>query len=343
VGGGVADSDVDYVAVEDSLESDKWRGCHADVWALADDDERQRAVTLLGKPVDLSNDALENDIDVWSSWQQEIALVIGSSDSEGDALARLSEWQRSRADDESIAASLYRTALQADMAGQLFVRVVEAPETLPRSMRALDDSPRPSFLTLPFEEAIQAFLEKQIVTPEEFRALSDAARQRAFTATNLSSRGLVERAYRRLLESLQSGSTLQDFQRALQEDSVSLGVTRGNSGYLENVYRTNVGSSYSAGRYRQMLAPSVVEARPYVQYRATMDSRTTNICSALNGLMFSQSDATWRHLAPTNHYQCRSVMVVRRDLGGKRVTLGSDVRERPEPGFDAPPALDLTA
>jgi len=194
---------------------------------------------------------------------------------------------------------------------------------------------------LPFDEAIQAFIEKQIVTPEEFRALSDEARQRAFTATRLASQGLIDRAHRRLLETLQSGGTMQDFARALREDAISLGVTPADPGYLETVYRTNVGSSYSAGRYRQMMAPTVVAARPYVQFRATMDSRTTNICSSLNGKVFAQSDPTWRHLAPINHHNCRSVMVVRRDAGGKPVTLGSEIKERPAPGFDAPPTMEL--
>jgi SPP1 gp7 family putative phage head morphogenesis protein len=343
VGSGVADSDVDYITVADEVETGdaRWRGCHADIYALADDAERQRAVTLLGRPVDLAADALKRDVTVWSRWQQEIATLAAASNDDGDFQLRLAAWQQRNAADEDVAASLYRTTMQSDMAGQLFVRIVEAPETLPQSMRALDDGPRPSFLSLPFEEAIRVFLEKRLITPEEFRLLSDDARQRAFFATNLASQQLVERAYRHLLSSLENGGTLDDFASQLRDDAISLGVTPASPGYLEVVYRTNIASSYSAGRYRQVRAPAVLEARPYVEFRATMDSRTTTICESLNGLVFDQRDPSWSRLAPPNHFSCRSVIVVRRDPGGRRVTTGSDITQRPEPGFDAPPSVEL--
>jgi SPP1 gp7 family putative phage head morphogenesis protein len=344
VGSGAADSDVDYITVADEVETGdaRWRGCHADVWALADDAEKQRAVTLLGKPVDLANDALKRDVAVWAKWQQEIATIAAASDSADEFGKRLAAWQRRNASDEDVAASLYRTTMQADMAGQLFVRVVEAPETLPQSMRALDDGPRPSFLSLPFEEALQAFLDRQIITPEEFRALSDDARQRAFSATRLASQGLIERAYRRLLESLQSGGTLDDFARQLREDSVTLGVTPADPGYLETVYRTNVASSYGAGRYRQIRSPAVIAARPFVEYRTSRDDRVRQSHAALDGLVFRQDDPDWSRYAPPNGYQCRCVTVVRRDPGGKRVVRASDLSAQPDPGFDAPPSVELT-
>ena len=228
------------------------------------------------------------------------------------------------------------------MAGQLFVRVVEAPETLPQSMRALDDGPRPSFLSLPFEEALQAFLERQIITPDEFRRLSDEARQRAFTATNLASQGLIERAYRRLQESLQSGGTLDDFARQLREDSTSLGVTEANPSYLETVYRTNVSSAYGAGRHRQTRSPAVVAARPFVEYRTARDDRVRQSHAALDRLVFRQDDPDWPRYAPPNGFNCRCVTVVRRDPGGKQVVSASDLSVRPDPGFDAPPSVELT-
>lgn len=337
MGGGDEDCDVAYVAEND----ERWRGCHADVWALADDAERQRAVSLLGRPADLAVDALKGSVDVWARWQQEIALVIGASDTESDALLRLQDWQRRNATDEAVAGSLYRTTMQADMAGQLFVRVVEAPETLPQSMRALDDGPRPSFLSLPFEEALRAFLDRQIITPEEFRLLSDEARQRAFTATNLASQGLIERAYRRLLESLQSGGTLDDFARQMREEAVSLGVTEADPSYLETVYRTNVASAYGAGRYRQTRSPAVVAARPFVEYRTSRDDRVRKSHVELDGLVFRQDDPDWPRYAPPNGFNCRCVTVVRRDPGNKRLVRAADLTVLPDKGFDAPPSVEL--
>ena len=342
MGGGVADSDVDFVSVADEVDDSPWRGCHADVWALADDAERQRAVSLLGKPVELANAALARDVEVWARWQQEIATLAAASDDEADFAKRLASWQERNAADEDVAAGLYRTTMQSDMAGQLFVRVVEAPETLPQQQRALDDGPRPSFLSLPFEEAIRAFMERGVITPAEFRQLSDDARQRAFSATSLASQGVIERAYRRLLESLQSGGTMDDFARQLREDSISLGVTPANPGYVELIYRTNTASSYGAGRYRQIRSPAVIAARPYVEYRTSRDDRVRQSHAALDGLVFRQDDPDWSRYAPPNGFNCRCVTVVRRDPGSKRVVRASDLSVVPDAGFDAPPSVELT-
>lgn len=231
--------------------------------------------------------------------------------------------------------------MQADMAGQLFVRVVEAPETLPQSMRALDDGVRPSFLSLTFEEALQAFLDKRIISPEEFRLLSDDARQRAFTATRLASDGLIRRARELLRQSLEQGSTLRDFARELAAEELSLGVTQSDPWYVETVYRTNIASSYGAGRYRQIRSPAVMAARPFVEYRSSRDDRVRANHAALDGLVFRQDDPAWPQYAPPNGFNCRCVTVVRRDPGGKRVTDASSLSVRPDPGFDAAPAVEL--
>jgi SPP1 gp7 family putative phage head morphogenesis protein len=340
VGGGLADADTDYLAVADE-PADRWRGCHADVYALADDAERQRAVDMLGRPVDLADDAMDAEAAEWSRWQQEIALVVGASESEAEALERLQEWAARASQDEAIAGGLYRTTMQADMAGQMFVRLIEAPETVPEQTRALDARPRPSFLSMTFQEALDSFLERRIITPAEFRLLSDDAKQRAFTATRLASQQMVERAAVAIRRALETGSTLREFAAELAAESVSLGVTSADPAYVENVFRTNTASAYSAGRFRQMRSPAVIAARPFVQFRATMDSRTTTICQSLHSKVFRQDDPSWHHLAPANHFMCRSVMVVRREAGGA-VTRGSDITERPMPGFDAPPAVALT-
>lgn len=212
---------------------------------------------------------------------------------------------------------------------------------MPQSARVLDDGPRPSFLSLPFEEALQAFLDRQIISPEEFRALSDDARQRAFTATRLASEQLIARAYRRLEESLRSGSTLDEFAQALRDDAISLGVTPSDPGYVETIYRTNTASAYGAGRYRQIRSPAVMAARPFVEYRSSRDDRVRPNHAALDGLVFRQDDPAWPQYAPPNGYSCRCVTVVRRDPGGKRVTDASSLSVRPDPGFDAAPAVEL--
>lgn len=281
----------------------------------------------------------------WQRWQSEIATVIANSTTIQDAAAALGEWSKSAAEDEAIASGIYAAAVQADLGGQLFVRQVEVPESMPE--RALVDKPdAASFLSLPFDEAIQAFLDKRLVTPEEFRRLSDAARTRAFTATRLASDGLRQHAFDLLTNALREGSTLRDFAAQLQAQEVSLGITPSSPAYLETVYRTNVQSAYGAGRYRQITSPVVAAARPYVEYRTAQDSRVRPSHALLDGVIFRQDDPNWSRYAPPNGYQCRCGIVTlrARDVDQSRVVASSDLPAdtRPDPGFDSAPTVTLT-
>lgn len=279
----------------------------------------------------------------WQRWQDEIATTIANSTTIQDAAANLGLWAKRAAEDESIAGGIYSAAMQADLAGQLFVRQVEVPESMPE--RALADKSAAAFFSLPFDEAVQEFLGKRIVTPEEFRRLSDAARTRSFTATMLASDGLREHAFELLAKALQEGSTLRDFAAQLQAGEVSLGVTPSSPAYIETVYRTNIQSAYGAGRYRQITNPVVVAARPYIEYRTAQDSRVRPSHALLDGVIFEQSDPNWSRYAPPNGYNCRCGIVTlrARDVDRSRVVASSDLPADtlPDSGFDTAPTVTL--
>lgn len=281
---------------------------------------------------------------LWRGWQQEIATVIGNAGDLASASAGLEAWAERHREDEDVASSLYVAAMQADLGGQLFVRAIEVPESMPQ--RALDARPTPPFLAMPFDEAIEAFLQRRVMTPEAFRALSDAARTRAFTATHLATDALRDRARALLEAALRDGSTFETFADALRTEEASLGVTPSDPSYLQNVMRTNVGAAYSAGRFRQITSPVVAKARPYIQYRNPLDSRTSKVCRALANRIFRQDDPAWPRFAPINHFQCRSSIVT---LRASQVNEGqvSDASAlppdaQPQPGFDSPPTVTLT-
>lgn len=222
----------------------------------------------------------------------------------------------------------------ADMGGQLFVRLVEVPESVPGSI-ALDEAPLPAFLRMPFAEAVQAFLARQIVTPEEFAQLTDAGRARSFTATRLAADGLVERVRALLADHLARGGTLEQFQAELGPDT--LGITAASPWYLETIYRTNVQMAYGAGRLRQLTSPIVIEARPFVEYRTVGDNRVRPAHAALDRVQFDQRDPSWQRYAPPNGYNCRCSVVAVREADRSRLRTSSEIQTQPDPGFDAPP------
>lgn len=241
------------------------------------------------------------------------------------------------------------------MAGALHVRLVEVPESLrtpkktTRRLPLTDPPARPPVgfdMDLSFQEAVDDFLARGIVTPAEWAAMSDAARRRSFTATQLASDTLRERAYTALVSALAAGDTYADFARAIASEEQTLGVTPSDPAYIQNIFRTNTAQAYAAGRYQQMQDPSVLAARPYVQLRAVRDSRTTTICTYCDGLTFDRrSDPGWTRFAPPLHFQCRTNTVVlgSADVNRSQVTRSSsvDARGYPQPGFGGTPSLDL--
>lgn len=259
--------------------------------------------------------------------------------------ARLAHWAETAASDTAITESLYQASLQADMAGQLFVRTVEVPEaTSDRALAA--PTSRNAFLSMPFDEAIEYFRSRDLLSPEAFAALTDAAKMQAFTASQLATERLRAFAQHKLYESLDRGGTLERFAAQLRSEEVSLGVTPSDPYYVENVYRTNVATAYGAGRYRQITSPAVQAARSLVEYRTAGDARVRPNHARLNGLVFRQSDPRWPMFAPPNGYQCRCSIVLRRtsDVDPRRIvdaaTLGPEYL--PDPGFRAAPTTGTT-
>ncbi len=203
-------------------------------------------------------------------------------------------------------------------------------------MRALDNRDRPAFLSMPFREAIDYFLSKQILTPDEFYALSDEHRARAFTASGLATDVLRQRAYDALRTALETGSTFEDFARTMREAGADA-----DTGYLETVFRTNVMAGYGAGRYRQIMDPAVMEARPYGEYRDAGDYRVRPSHHALDGMVFRLDDPSWRPLFPPNGFGCRCgvVTLAADQLDGRRAIRGTQIPDGagPDEGFDAAP------
>lgn len=311
---------------------------------------------VIGDPEQAVSVAIADALPAFESWQESIASTIASASSLEDAKRRLGAWQTAHARDEAISSRIFESVATANMAGQLAMRLVEVNDAGKRALAADGGTGGPSpfrpqirgFFGLTFKEALDEFLRRGVVSPDEWQRMSDEARQRAFTATLLSSEALRDTAYFELARSLEEGGTFADFARELRTQERSLGVTAADPAYLETVFRTNLSTAYTAGRIHQMSSPEVLAAHPYVQYRAIIDGRTTSVCRYLDGLTFDRrTDPGWARFAPPNHFNCRSQIVT---LPASRVSPSQvvrsdsiDSRGQPAPGFDSPPSLALDA
>ncbi len=333
------------VAIEPAqADLDADEGWHADFRAL-DAGEQQAARNAIGSPGVLTAKAQLAALGPFGEWRDQIVTTVLGSNEETLA-ANLDAWAAKAVSDDAlleshVAGAIYQSSLQSNMGAQLMVRQIEAPEAGGQRANAVTPNDSPYF-DMPFERAIEVFLARGVITPEEFAQLSNEARSRAFTATRMSSAVLIQRCRDLLASSLQNGSAYQDFAQGIRDESLTLGIEPSSPAYLETVFRTNIAAAYGAGRLSQIRSPAVIAARPFVQFRATMDSRTRDEHADLNGMVFRQS-SDWTKFAPPLDFNCRCVCVSRRadQVNEGQVTDPSTIDFTPR--FHQAATLDLPA
>lgn len=162
-----------------------------------------------------------------------------------------------------------------------------------------------------FEEAIEAFRRRVPVTPEEWDAMDEAARQQAFKVAGIAQADLVQQVYGAIDGALSDGTTLDDFRGDMAEQLQSAwgGSVANPAWRIETIFRTNLQNAYGAGSYAQRTHPAVLRTRPFWQFDATMDDRTSDICEECNGTTLRADDPWWNDHQPPLHFNCRSTVI----------------------------------
>lgn len=234
------------------------------------------------------------------------------------------------------------SGLHAWMAGQLMVRGIELgddegkPGTVKLASVALAVDPA-SFVFLPFDEAIEFFASKRVVSPAEFAAVRGRFRAGAFTARHLTAGTAMQLAHTATASAV-AGASIPSVVSALRADPSLLGIDRG---YLSTVVRTNSATSYNAGRYQAMTDPAVLSLRPYWLYVTAGDERVRDEHQVLEGKMFEADSDEGNLYYPPLGFNCRCSMVSqsRRQFEARGGELqagpvdGADITA----GFDQPP------
>lgn len=184
----------------------------------------------------------------------------------------------------------------------------------------------------------------RMLTRQDYDELDEALRQRAFTVAGLAQLDLILEVHRAIDRAVAKGTTLEDFKKDVGEQLEQEWETGGRHASLENVFRTNVQTAYGAGRYQQ--ARQVADYRPYWQFDAIEDVRTSPWCRPLGGVIRRYDDPWWRTHVPPLHFQCRSSIRTLNETQAARegITPDEDLPKdeaggelRPQDGFGAAP------
>lgn len=154
-----------------------------------------------------------------------------------------------------------------------------------------------------YNEAIK-YLKKRIsVSKDEWNDLEPKLRFRAFTVARLTQVDYIEAAKGRLIDAMEKGEglaeTWKDIKAIAAEDSSAL-----LPGYWETVYRTNIQTSYNAGK-RIEFNKNPPEA---IALLVIEDLRTSTICKPLIGLVLPGNHPFWKSNWPPFHYNCRTTV-----------------------------------
>lgn len=239
--------------------------------------------------------------------------------------------------DAEIEALSFEPMVLADLAGQMFVALVElTPDGAERHLA--DAVLRPAFLRMPFANAVD-FWRARGGDPAMIDEVLGAYRRRAATATDDQLDTISRAAVDEIRRTLDSGGTLRDFKAAIEDQTVTLGISPAGPGYLENVYRTQVASAYGAGRYAQMQSPTVIAARPFRQYRTAQDSRVRPEHAAMDGVTWRADDTTFSNVYPPCGFQCRCSVVTysQADVDDEGIVIATTIPDgfALTPGFGA--------
>lgn len=192
-----------------------------------------------------------------------------------------------------------------------------------------------------FAQARRAFGERVPMTKDAWNELDERERECAFTVANVATIDPIADVWRALDKSIERGTPFEDFKAEIGETLVR---EWGGEipGRMETIFRTNVQTAYSAGRYEIYSAPAVKESHPFLRFDAIHDDRVDPDCEDLDGTTLDQDDAFWADHTPPLHFNCRCTVtpVAPEDVDEERGPTGRAGDAETDEGFGGRPSTE---
>ena len=184
--------------------------------------------------------------------------------------------------------------------------VVELPKYKRKNSADAEWNPRTETLAqwkpMKAQEAIAHFTKKGILTREEFDKLDAWSRRQALTAARLTEEVIETRLKPALERAIEDGMTMKQFQKQVRDVVIS-------DAHAENIFRTNVATSFSQGNLEASRSAHGKAAIPAMEFVAVLDDRTTPQCDERNGNIYPADGVESLDIVPPLHFMCRSDLI----------------------------------
>jgi SPP1 gp7 family putative phage head morphogenesis protein len=193
----------------------------------------------------------------------------------------------------------------------------------------------------PFDDAVKAAERRNVVMPSEYYGTLPAAmRSRAFTVSYIPKLEQISQIMASLQKAMTTGVSLENWKKDLGGIE-QFGISKAHA---ETVFRNAIQTHYAVGHWESF--QQTKKALPYLRYSAINDSRTSECCRALSGIIRRVDDPFWATHTPPNHHRCRSTLqALTGEQASKRSQNGMGLNQletdkmNPQTGWDYNPAL----
>lgn len=155
-----------------------------------------------------------------------------------------------------------------------------------------------------FEEALQWFLSRNVITSTAAAALDDRAKSESFWVGAGLQLSQVQRVFDKIGRAIRDGVSYSEFKTSVAD-------TLRRPEHTLTVFRNAVQRSYNAGRMQQMRDPDVQSLRPFGMFDSVHDSRQSPICKKIDPpggppTILPLDHPWWNNHTPPLHHRCRS-------------------------------------
>jgi SPP1 gp7 family putative phage head morphogenesis protein len=182
-----------------------------------------------------------------------------------------------------------------------------------------------------FEEAIDWFRTRTVLTKAEAERLGSEAGRRAFWIGGGLQLAQIQRVFDKLGTAIEGGTPFDEWRKQVKKDLR-------DDAHAETVFRNATQRALNAGRWRQMREPGVLAFRPYWLFDGIRDSRQSKICRRCNGVLLPADHPWWATHTPALHHRCRSsVRNLRRSEAQRRGITNVPPVDAADDGFGLSP------